>query len=183
GLSGSARARESAGGCRGRGAGRVRRRDRRGRARPAGAHRPAPAGRQRRCFRQRKAQPAPRGAARTGTLARVPGDERHGNSVGAAVFLVLEKNEQKPAQTLRSVYWGSGWDDKACASALAASGFTPERLAEDALVSRAADAIHAGRVVGWFQGRMEFGPRALGNRSMLARPTDNEINKTLNARL
>jgi len=37
--------------------------------------------------------------------------------------------------------------------------------------------------VGWFQGRMEFGPRALGNRSMLARPTDNEINRTLNARL
>jgi carbamoyltransferase len=38
-------------------------------------------------------------------------------------------------------------------------------------------------VVGWFQGRMEFGPRALGNRSMLARPTDAEINRTLNARL
>jgi len=106
-----------------------------------------------------------------------------GNSVGAALFLVLERNEQKEAETLRSVYWGSSWDEKACESAFAAAGFAPKRLDENALVSRAADAIHGGLVVGWFQGRMEFGPRALGNRSMLARPTDNEINKTLNARL
>jgi carbamoyltransferase len=106
-----------------------------------------------------------------------------GNSVGAALFLVNEQDSRQPAQTLRSVYWGSSWDDQACAKALSDAGFDFETLAEDALVARAADAIHAGRVLGWFQGRMEFGPRALGNRSMLARPTDNEINKTLNARL
>jgi carbamoyltransferase len=106
-----------------------------------------------------------------------------GNSVGAALFSVLEDKGKTKAETLRSVYWGSSWDDAACAKALSAAGFAPERLDEGALISRAADAIHAGRVVGWFQGRMEFGPRALGNRSMVARPTDNEINKTLNARL
>ena len=110
-----------------------------------------------------------------------------GNSVGAALFSISENEEQaKPAtlcSALRSVYWGSGWDEAACAKALTAAGFAIERPAGDALVARAADAIHAGRVVGWFQGRMEFGPRALGNRSMLARPTDAEINKTLNARL
>jgi carbamoyltransferase len=106
-----------------------------------------------------------------------------GNSVGAALFMVLEGDKPEKAETLRSVYWGGSWDDKACAKALSASGFALERLDEDALVARAADAIHAGRVVGWFQGGMEFGPRALGNRSMLARPTDAEINRTLNARL
>jgi carbamoyltransferase len=106
-----------------------------------------------------------------------------GNSVGAALFLVSEGARAANARTLRSVYWGSEWDEAACASALSAAGFAPERLAEDALVARAAEAIHAGRVVGWFQGRMEFGPRALGNRSMLARPTDADINRTLNARL
>ena len=106
-----------------------------------------------------------------------------GNSVGAALSLVLEENGWQETHTLRSVYWGSRWDDQACANALSGAGFALERLDEDALVARAADAIHAGRVVGWFQGRMEFGPRALGNRSMLARPTDNEINKILNARL
>ena len=106
-----------------------------------------------------------------------------GNSVGAALFLISEGKKQEKTATLRSVYWGSSWDEQACAKALAASGFALERLDEDALVAHAADAIHAGRVVGWFQGRMEFGPRALGNRSMVARPIDNEINKTLNARL
>jgi len=106
-----------------------------------------------------------------------------GNSVGAALFLVFENGQQKNTETLRSVYWGGGWDEKACGEALARGGFSFEKLNEGALVNRAADAIHAGRVVGWFQGRMEFGPRALGNRSMVARPIDNEINKTLNARL
>jgi carbamoyltransferase len=107
-----------------------------------------------------------------------------GNSVGAALlFLQGSLSLTSPRETLRSVYWGSGWDDAACAKALTAAGFGLERLDEAALVARAADAIHAGRVLGWFQGRMEFGPRALGNRSMLARPTDAEINRTLNARL
>jgi carbamoyltransferase len=106
-----------------------------------------------------------------------------GNSVGAALLMVLENNEQEIAGTPRSVYWGSEWDDGACAKALASAGLAAEKLQDAELVARAADAIHAGRVVGWFQGRMEFGPRALGNRSMVARPTDTEINKTLNARL
>jgi carbamoyltransferase len=106
-----------------------------------------------------------------------------GNSVGAALFSVLEEKKQDNRETLRSVYWGSEWDAQACEKALAAAGLPAEKLGESALVARAADAIHAGRVVGWFQGRMEFGPRALGNRSMLARPTDAEINRTLNARL
>jgi carbamoyltransferase len=106
-----------------------------------------------------------------------------GNSVGAALFMVAEERPAAPRPTLRSVYWGSRWEDEACAKALAAAGLSAERLDEAALVARAADAIHAGRVVGWFQGRMEFGPRALGNRSMVARPTDADINRTLNARL
>ena len=106
-----------------------------------------------------------------------------GNSVGAALFLLNESKKSTAPATLRSIYWGSGWSDENCAKALDEAGIAAEKLSEDALVARAADAMHAGRVVGWFQGRMEFGPRALGNRSMLARPTDAEINKTLNARL
>ena len=106
-----------------------------------------------------------------------------GNSVGAALLFLQESSSRSAPETLRSVYWGSEWSEDACASALAAAGFEARRFEEDALVAHAADAIHAGRVVGWFQGRMEFGPRALGNRSMLARPTDAEINRTLNARL
>ena len=106
-----------------------------------------------------------------------------GNSLGAALCLIGEQGAAPPRATLREVYWGSAWDEAACAQALASAGLPAERLEEQALVERAAEAIARGLVVGWFQGRMEFGPRALGNRSMLARPTEAGINKTLNERL
>ncbi len=108
-----------------------------------------------------------------------------GNSVGAALLLAAEIEPGRLARgpALREVYWGSRWDDASCAAALGRFGVAAQRLDDDALVARASAAIHAGRVVGWFQGHMEFGPRALGNRSMLARPTEAGINRTLNARL
>ena len=84
---------------------------------------------------------------------------------------------------LEHVYWGPAYDEAAIRVALAHAAVKATQLTEDDLISRAAQAIHAGRVVGWFQGRMEFGPRALGNRSMLARPTESGINDWLNRRL
>ena len=52
-----------------------------------------------------------------------------------------------------------------------------------AVTEKTSQAIHAQQVVGWFQGAMEFGPRALGNRSMVAAPVDKSINDWFNARL
>lgn len=106
-----------------------------------------------------------------------------GNSVGAALFLVAEENPAAARPTLRSVYWGGRCEDEACARALAAAGFAAERLDEDALVARAADAIHAGRVVGWFQGRMEFGPRALGARSIIGDPRNSAMQTVMNVKV
>lgn len=106
-----------------------------------------------------------------------------GNSVGAALFLVAESKQREKAQTLRSVYWGSSWEDQACRKALADAGFAAEKLSEEALVARAADAIHAGRVVGWFQGRMEFGPRALGGRSVLGDARSPTMQSVLNLKV
>ena len=108
-----------------------------------------------------------------------------GNCVGAAL---LELTRLQPAalrdpRPLHDVYWGPAYDEAEIAAALDAVGLQAEKLEESALVGCAAQAIHAGRVVGWFQGRMEFGPRALGNRSMLARPTESAINDWLNERL
>ena len=57
-----------------------------------------------------------------------------------------------------------------------------ETLADGALVPRVAAAIRDGKVVGWFQGRMEWGPRALGNRSILVDPRRAEMKETLNLR-
>ncbi|MBI4294354.1 MAG: hypothetical protein HY661_22975 [Betaproteobacteria bacterium] len=108
-----------------------------------------------------------------------------GNSIGA-VLLELARREPsslRNAQPLEHVYWGPAYDETAMQSALGQAGAEARRLGEEELVSRAAQAIHAGKVLGWFQGRMEFGPRALGNRSMLARPTEGRINDWLNRRL
>ncbi len=115
-----------------------------------------------------------------------PGMSDTGNAVGAAL-LALEESEPgflgAHQQALRDVYLGPGYDADAIERELRAQGLAGERLEESALVDRAARAMHEGLVVGWFQGRMEFGPRALGNRSMVGAPTDADINKALNDRL
>src|SRR5690606_4264554 len=55
-----------------------------------------------------------------------------------------------------------------------------QRLQEDELLQTTAELLAQGKVVGWFQGRMEFGPRALGNRSILADPRDADMIRRLN---
>jgi carbamoyltransferase len=115
-----------------------------------------------------------------------PGMSDTGNSVGAAV-MVLDKLEpgfvQRNAHALRDVYLGQGYSNAEIQAELDRRRLKYDRLEDDALVERTAQAINKGRVVGWFQGRMEFGPRALGNRSMIARATDANINRILNDRL
>lgn len=114
-----------------------------------------------------------------------PGMSDTGNSVGAALLDMLARDPDalKDNEPLTDVYLGPAYEDAAIEAALAAAGLLARKLDEVALVDTAARAIHAGRIVGWFQGRMEFGPRALGNRSMLARPTESAINDWLNERL
>src|SRR5204863_6541924 len=57
------------------------------------------------------------------------------------------------------------------------------RLGDEELLDRTVDALVEGAVVGWFQGRMEFGPRALGNRSILVDPRRQDMKDILNARI
>ena len=67
--------------------------------------------------------------------------------------------------------------------ALDAAGARYETLGDDALIDAAAEALAAGQAVGWFQGRMEFGPRALGNRSILGDARSPTMQKTLNLKV
>ena len=66
---------------------------------------------------------------------------------------------------------------------LDAVGARYETLADDALIDAAAEALATGEAVGWFQGRMEFGPRALGNRSILGDARSPTMQKTLNLKV
>ena len=63
------------------------------------------------------------------------------------------------------------------------AGARYETLSDDALLTAAVDALEAGKAVGWFQGRMEFGPRALGARSILADARSPDAQRTLNLKV
>jgi carbamoyltransferase len=69
-------------------------------------------------------------------------------------------------------YYGVGYSDADIVSALERAGIQYQRFDEQTLITRVAQALAQGRIVGWFQGRFEVGPRALGNRSILADPRD-----------
>lgn len=88
-------------------------------------------------------------------------------------------------------YWGPSFSDEVIgelltekAAELAAQSCTVEQIAdEDELCRRTASAIADGQVIGWFQGRMEWGPRALGNRSILGDPRRADMKDILNLKI
>jgi carbamoyltransferase len=84
---------------------------------------------------------------------------------------------------MQGAYLGPQFSDHDIESALDAAGALYEHLAPDELVERTARLLAAGKVVGWFQGRMEFGPRALGNRSILGDPRSPEMQSTMNLKI
>jgi carbamoyltransferase len=83
--------------------------------------------------------------------------------------------------TIEDVYWGPSYDDKRIEGALRAAGLSFEEPAH--LASHVARKIHEGHVVARFDGRMEYGPRALGNRSILYHGREVQVNHWLNKRL
>jgi carbamoyltransferase len=106
-----------------------------------------------------------------------------GTAVGAAYYVWHQLLGAPRGFVMRHAYTGPGYSDDECAAALRAAGLEGERLDDDRLFSEVADRIAAGDVVGWFQGRMEFGPRALGNRSIVVDPRRADMKDVLNARI
>jgi carbamoyltransferase len=84
---------------------------------------------------------------------------------------------------MRSAGTGPSYDDREIASALARVDVPSKLLDEDELCRTTARLLANGGIVGWFQGRMEWGPRALGNRSILADPRRADMKDVLNARI
>jgi carbamoyltransferase len=85
------------------------------------------------------------------------------------------------ASRLRDPYLGPSFDEADFLSCMRLRGLSGERCEDPA--GTAADLLSRGAIVAWFQGRMEFGPRALGNRSLLADPRDPLIREVLNAKV
>ena len=84
---------------------------------------------------------------------------------------------------MKGSYLGPEFSDSEIAERLTAAGAKFELLQPDETIAKTADALAAENAVGWFQGRMEFGPRALGGRSILGDPRSPSMQKTLNLRV
>ena len=110
----------------------------------------------------------------------VAGDS--GTSLGAALHVhhALHPRAERSFVWPHS-YWGPSFSDDACRQALEAGRVKFER--RDDLARYTAGRIAGGGIIGWFQGRMEVGPRALGNRSLLADPRRLDIKDVLNERV
>jgi predicted NodU family carbamoyl transferase len=106
-----------------------------------------------------------------------------GIAVGAAYYVWNQKLGQPRGFVMEHAFTGPEYDDDEIRAAIDAVGLSADRLDDDALFRTVAERIAAGDVVGWFQGRMEFGPRALGNRSIVADPRSHEMKDVLNARI
>jgi carbamoyltransferase len=106
-----------------------------------------------------------------------------GTAIGCAYYVWNQVLGQPRSFVMDHAYTGPEYSDDVCEAAAIAAGFRVERLDDDALFPLVAERIDEGDVVGWFQGRMEFGPRALGNRSIVADPRRADMKEVLNARI
>src|SRR5271166_2918385 len=107
-----------------------------------------------------------------------PAASDDGVALGAALAPFLDGNCKLLIKPMRHSYWGPSFDDDAIEKALLTYKIRHTKLSDPA--ATAAQLLSNGRILGWFQGRMEFGPRALGSRSILADPRDPEMNAKVN---
>ncbi len=106
-----------------------------------------------------------------------------GAALGAALYVHHVMDDQPRGEPMGHAYLGSGYSDAQLERVVQASGQPYEKLDEQALAERVAERIAQGAIVAWFQDRMEFGPRALGARSILADCRDPGMKDTLNRRV
>jgi carbamoyltransferase len=109
------------------------------------------------------------------------GDE--GLAIGAALHTYHSVLKQSRRYELKHSYLGPEFSESRIQSALRNAGLEARKLDRGNLLEATAEQIAAGNVVGWFQGRMEWGPRALGNRSIVAHPGLPNMKDVLNARI
>lgn len=111
-----------------------------------------------------------------------------GGALGAALCsYYLQHDKPRVIETaqdgMAGAYLGPAFDDDEIAQRLTRAGAVFHTLNDDVLLQQVAELLCAGKAVGWFQGRMEFGPRALGARSILGDPRNPEMQRTLNLKV
>lgn len=107
-----------------------------------------------------------------------------GCAVGAALYVYHHVLGKPRSFVMNHAYWGEEHNGSKVEDFLKEMGLRYERFdQEERLVERVVDRLAEGKVVGWFQGRFEWGPRALGNRSILADPRKTEMKDIVNVKI
>lgn len=107
-----------------------------------------------------------------------------GGAVGAALYAYHALLQQPRRFVMEHAYWGQAFGDEAIEEALQRLGLHATRIPdEDRLVDQAVEQLLSGSVIGWYQGRCEWGPRALGNRSILADPRRKDMKAIVNRKI
>ncbi|WP_405165492.1 carbamoyltransferase [Nocardia sp. NBC_01499] len=111
-----------------------------------------------------------------------------GGAVGAALAVAVERGAGRThvaqgRDAMTGSLLGPGFRDAEIESYLDSVGAVYRRLRQDDLVEQVAAGLAEGKIVGWFQGRMEFGPRALGARSILGDPRNPAMQSTMNLKI
>jgi len=111
-----------------------------------------------------------------------------GAALGAALgayYIMLDQPRATSSgmDAMRGSFLGPSFDDETIRNQLNAVGAIYDTLSESETIKRAAQALAQGKAIGWMQGRMEFGPRALGGRSIIADPRSPKMQKLLNLKV
>jgi len=111
-----------------------------------------------------------------------------GGAVGAALFtwhqvLGNRREGQQRTDRMRGSYLGPAWDRNSLLEYLQDNGIAHTELQEEQIPEKIADLIASEKVIGWFQGRMEFGPRALGSRSIIGDARSPKMQEVMNLKI
>ena len=106
-----------------------------------------------------------------------------GTALGVCYYIYHQILKRPRTYIMKEAYTGPAFSDDQVAEVLSKYGLAYEILNEGDLAKAAAQLVADGKILGWFQGRMEWGPRALGNRSILADPRRADMKDILNARI
>ena len=107
-----------------------------------------------------------------------------GGAIGAALYAYHVVLGQPRKFTMEHAYWGAEYPISQMRAAIQKAGFRFEEFDnDDKLLDRAVDTLLQSRVIGWYRGRFEWGPRALGQRSILADPRRDEMKEVVNTKI
>lgn len=107
-----------------------------------------------------------------------------GGALGAALYVYHTMLGQPRKLVMKHAYWGKAYGDDKIKAFLDREGIAHTYFTnESEILDRTVEALVDGKVIGWFQGRFEWGPRALGNRSILADPRREEMKDVVNTKI